>query len=92
MYGHMDQPGKVPVLLVVSLTVKIHISRSAFAPENLASRDGFDSPVPCQPSHLHTQAIYVCVCVRPQKKLALSSSLYATRITLPRGIADAYYQ
>ena len=25
-------------------------------PENLVSRDGFDSPVPRQPAHLHTQA------------------------------------
>ena len=32
------------------------ISLSAFAPENLASRDGFGSPVPRQPPHLHTQA------------------------------------
>ena len=29
---------------------------SAFAPENLVSRDGFGSPVPRQPAHLHTQA------------------------------------
>ena len=29
---------------------------SLFAPENLVSRDGFGSPVPRQPSHLHTQA------------------------------------
>ena len=25
-------------------------------PESLVSRDGFGSPVPCQPAHLHTQA------------------------------------
>ena len=25
-------------------------------PENLVSRDGFGSPVPRQPAHLHTQA------------------------------------
>ena len=31
-------------------------SLSPFAPENLVSRDGFDSPVPRQPAHLHTQA------------------------------------
>ena len=31
-------------------------SLSAFAPENLVSRDGFGSPVPRQPAHLHTQA------------------------------------
>ena len=28
---------------------------SAFAPENLVSRDGFGSPVPRLPAHLHTQ-------------------------------------
>ena len=30
------------------------ISLSAFAPENLVSRDGFGSPVPRQSAHLHT--------------------------------------
>ena len=52
----MDQPGRLPILLVVSSTGKINISLSAFAPENLVSRDGFGSPVPRQPAHLHTQA------------------------------------
>ena len=32
------------------------ISLSPFAPENLVPRDGFGSPVPRQPAHLHTQA------------------------------------
>ena len=32
-----------------------NISLSAFAPESLVSRDGFGSPVPRQPAHLHTQ-------------------------------------
>ena len=32
------------------------ISLSSFAPENLVSGDGFSSPVPRQPAHLHTQA------------------------------------
>ena len=32
------------------------ISLSPFAPENLVSQDGFGSPVPRQPAHLHTQA------------------------------------
>ena len=36
----------------------MNISLSAFAPENLASRDGFGSPVPRQPAHLHTPAEY----------------------------------
>ena len=47
---------RLPTLLVVSRTGKHNISLSAFAPENLVSRDGFGSPVPCQPAHLHTQA------------------------------------
>ena len=47
---------RLPILLVVSRTGKIYISLSAFAPENLVSRDGFGSPVPRQPAHLHTQA------------------------------------
>ena len=34
----------------------MYISLSAFAPENLVSRDGFGSSVPRQPAHLHTQA------------------------------------
>ena len=34
----------------------MNISLSPFAPENLVSRDGFGSPVPRQPSRLHTQA------------------------------------
>ena len=31
-------------------------SLSPFAPEDLVSRDGFGSPAPRQPAHLHTQA------------------------------------
>ena len=34
----------------------MNISLSPFEPENLVSRDGFGSPVPRQPAHLHTQA------------------------------------
>ena len=47
---------RLPILYVVSLTGKINTSLSAFAPDNLVSRDGFGSPVPRQPAHLHTQA------------------------------------
>ena len=47
---------RLSILLVVSWTGKMNISMSAFAPENLASRDGFGSPVPHQPAHLHTEA------------------------------------
>ena len=34
----------------------MNFSLSAFAPENLVSKDGFGSLVPRQPAHLHTQA------------------------------------
>ena len=34
----------------------MNISLSAFVPENLVTRDGFGSPVPRQPAHLHIQA------------------------------------
>ena len=34
----------------------MNIPLSAFVPENLVSQDGFGSPVPRQPAHLHTQA------------------------------------
>ena len=59
MYGHtyrksMDQPGKVASHARGQLTGTLNISLSAFVPENLVSRDGFGSPVPRQPAHLHT--------------------------------------
>ena len=51
---------RLPILLVVSWTGKWifpwNFSLSAFVPGNLVSRDGFGSPVPRQPAHLHTQA------------------------------------
>ena len=36
----------------------MNISLSAFVPKNFVSQDGFGSPVPHQPAHLHTQAEY----------------------------------
>ena len=61
MYGHtysksMNQLGKVANPACGELNRKnecFNISLSAFAPENLVSRDGFGSPVPRQPAHLH---------------------------------------
>ena len=47
---------RLPILLVVSWTGKMNISLSPFAPRKLVSRDGFGSPVPRQPAHLHAQA------------------------------------
>ena len=43
----MDQPGKVANAARGQLNNGI---------EYLVSRDGFGSPVPCQPAHVHTQA------------------------------------
>ena len=53
----MDQPDKVanPARGQLNRGTMI-ISLSSLAPENLTSRDGFGSPVPRQPAHLHTQA------------------------------------
>ena len=64
VYGHtysksMDQPGEVANPACGQLNRENeHFPVSAlFAPENLvSSRDGFGSPVPRQPAHLHTQA------------------------------------
>ena len=60
MYGHrcsksMDQPGKVANPARAQLNREMD-SLSTFDPESLVSRDGFGSPVLCQPDHLHTQA------------------------------------
>ena len=55
----MGQPGKFANPARGQLdreNEKINISLSAFAPESLVSRDGFGSPVPRQPVHLHTLA------------------------------------
>ena len=46
----------LPSLLVVSWTGKTNSSLSPFAPENLASRDGFGRPVPRHPAFFYTLA------------------------------------
>ena len=50
----VDQPGMVVNSARGQLKRENESSPSPFAPENLISRDGFDSPVPRQPSPLHT--------------------------------------
>ena len=52
----MDQPGKVANPTRGQLNRENEYFLSPFAPENLVSHDGFGSPVPRQPAHLHTQA------------------------------------
>ena len=61
MYGHTyskskDQSGKVVSPARISWTGKNVTSLPAFVHENLVLRDGFGSPVPRQPAHLHTRA------------------------------------
>ena len=61
MYGHtysksMDQPAKVANPARGQLNRENNDPLSTFAPEKLVSRDGFGSPVPRQPAHLHTRA------------------------------------
>ena len=53
----MDQPGRVANPARGRLNrQRMNFSLSLIAPENLVSREGFGSPVPRQPAHLHTQA------------------------------------
>ena len=47
----IDQPGKVANPARGQLNRENDYSLSAFAPENLVSRDGFSSFVPRQPAH-----------------------------------------
>ena len=61
---------RLPILLVVSWTGKINISLSPFATENLVSRDGFGSPVPRQPAHLHTLAESRAYLVRDSSRVS----------------------
>ena len=52
----MDQPGRIANHARGQLNRESYYSLSAFVPKNMVSRDGFGSPVPRQPVHLHTQA------------------------------------
>ena len=54
----MDQPDEVANSARGQLNRENEYSLPAFAPENVVSRDGLDSPVPRQPAHLDTQAEY----------------------------------
>ena len=51
----MDQPCKVANPARGQLNRENNIPLSPCVLENLVSRDGFGSPVPRQPAHLHTQ-------------------------------------
>ena len=60
----------------------MNISLSAFAPENLVSRDGFGSPVPRQPAHLHTQAEYAASINRSVREGKCSLTAQRTRMII----------
>ena len=51
-----DRPGKVTNPARGELNRENYFTLFPFAPDNAFSRDGFGSPVPRQPAHLHTQA------------------------------------
>ena len=56
----MDQPVKVKAANPArgELNGERNVSLSSFAPENLASRDRFDRPVPCHPAHSpHSESV-----------------------------------
>ena len=77
---------RLPILHVVGWTGKMNISLSAFAPENLVSRDGFDSPAPRQSAHLHTQAESLLTGFLPISTAAsiyLLSRVWINRVMLP---------
>ena len=70
----MDQPGKVANPARGQLNRENNIPLSPCVPENLVSRNGFSSPVPRQPAHLHTQAesgAYLRDSSRVPRRLAL---------------------
>ena len=49
---------------------KMNTLLTPIAPENLVLRDGFGSPVPRQPAHLHTKA-ESGACLRDSQQIAL---------------------
>ena len=81
---------RLPILLVVSWTGKTNTSLSPFAPENSVSRDGFGSPVPPQPAHLHTKAESSASLRDPSRVPRRRSFLYLNRHT-PSGQPRVYW-
>ena len=68
---------RVPILCAWSAERKINIiSLFAFAPENLVSRDGFGSPVPRQPAHLHPQAESIWCLLTGFLPVSAAASIY----------------
>ena len=60
----MDQPGEVANPARGQLSREMNIFLSAFAPDDLVSRDGLGSPVLRQPAYLHTRAELCALFVR----------------------------
>ena len=83
----MDQPGKVANPACGQLNRENKFSLSAFAPENLVSRDGFGSPVPRQPDHLHTQTESVLTGFFPSSAAA---SIYLNKPTIRHRVSPEF--
>ena len=62
---------------------------NTFVPDNLVSRDGFGSPVPRQPAHLHTQAEYGAYLWDSSRVPRRCPFIYLNRHT-PSGQSRAY--
>ena len=84
-----DQPGKVANPARGSAEQIVFLSLSPFAPGNLVSRDGFGSPVPRQPAHLHTQAEYGAYLRDTSRVLWWRPFIYLNRRT-PSGQSRVY--
>ena len=67
------------------------LSLSAFAPENLVSRDGFGSrPVPRQPAHLHTHRLNLVLTYRIPPEFRGGVHLFILNRHTPSGQSRVY--
>ena len=80
---------RLPILLMVSWNGKMDISLSAFAPENLGSRDGFGSPVPPACSSPYSGWIWCLLTGFLSSSAAASIYLFKNRHT-PSGQSRVY--
>ena len=84
------QPGTFANPARDQLKKKINISLSAFAPENLVSRDGFRSPVTRQFAHLPTQADMVLTYGTPPEFRGGVHLFILNHHTSPSGQSQVY--
>ena len=80
----------LPILLVVIRPGKMNIFLPPFLPDNLVSRDGFGSPVPPQPAHLHTRAESGAYLRDSSRVPRRHQYIYLNRHTTPSGQSRVY--